>query len=397
MEQRLFSSREQKTFEQICMLKQSGVLSMMRQFLLRKYGSENVIFHPTYLIAKGNIPVALIAHADTVFTTPPTEFFYDKQKNVMWSPNGMGADDRAGIFAITKIVSSGLRPHVIITTDEESGCIGASKMVCVHKDHPFDSLKFMIQLDRRGMKDSVYYDCANEEFEKFITQFGFETAWGTLSDISVIAPYWGVAAVNFSVGYVEEHSKQERLYVGALFDTIQKVENILEYVQSNSDCPTFEYVEDKYARYPDCWGYYDDGYSLAPVKAHCVFCGQADTSENLLTVHWGDTSDSAFDICTNCYSSMYEDIEWCCDCKEAYILSDEEKASFKDYNDRMTWKCKKCKEGSSANGYEESTASSGESDCGVPAGSSEGKHGAPLKSVGSRKRRVHKTNAYPYL
>ena len=164
---RLFTPREKDAFERICKLRQNGILSMMRQFLARKYGRENVISTPAYLIAKGEIPVAIIAHADTVFKTPPVEFFYDKDKNVMWSPDGLGADDRAGIFAITKIVSSGLRPHVIITTDEECGCIGSTKLIHKYKEHPFDSLKFMIQLDRRGVEDSVYYDCANEEFEKF--------------------------------------------------------------------------------------------------------------------------------------------------------------------------------------------------------------------------------------
>ena len=43
------------------------------------------------------------------------------QKNVMISPDGLGADDRAGVFMIMNIVKAGFRPHVIFTTDEE-GC-----------------------------------------------------------------------------------------------------------------------------------------------------------------------------------------------------------------------------------------------------------------------------------
>ena len=96
--------------------------------------------------------------------------------------------------------------------------------------HPFDDLKFLIELDRRGDNDSVYYECANDEFEQFINPFGFETAYGTLSDISALAPMWGIAAVNFSIGYRDEHSHEERLYVNSMFATIEKVKDILEYI-----------------------------------------------------------------------------------------------------------------------------------------------------------------------
>ena len=171
---RTFTKRERSTFEQICKLKQNGVLTMMRQFLVRQYGRGNVIINPAYIIATGEIPVALVAHADTVFKVPPSLFFYDQEANVMWSPDGMGADDRAGIFSMIKIINSGLKPHIIITTDEESGCIGANKLVTKYNDHPFNELKFIIQLDRRGTEDSVYYDCANPEFEKFINTFLYQ-------------------------------------------------------------------------------------------------------------------------------------------------------------------------------------------------------------------------------
>lgn len=345
---RLFTPREKDAFERICKLRQNGVLSMMRQFLARKYGRENVISTPAYLIAKGEIPVAIIAHADTVFKTPPVEFFYDKEKNVMWSPDGLGADDRAGIFAVTKIVSSGLRPHVIITTDEESGCVGATKLIHKYKEHPFDSLKFMIQLDRRGVEDSVYYDCANEEFEKFINNFGFKTAWGSFTDISTIAPIWGVSAVNFSVGYFDEHSKQERLYVDVLFHTIQKTQNILQYVAENPEVPVYEYIEDDYYGYKyhgQIW--YDYGTAglskYAPGEADiCCFCGTVMKKEDLINLHYDNVNDEYY-ICNNCYSDMYEEIEWCCECKQGWFLTKEEMASMTTGLDRTTWKCRNCR------------------------------------------------------
>ena len=146
----------------------------------------------------------------------------------MWSPDGLGADDRAGIYAILTLVKRGYRPHIIFTTDEERGCIGASKLVEVIKKCPFKELKYIIELDRRGANDSVFYDCDNKKFEKYVNAFGFKTDYGSYSDISVIAPAWGVAAVNLSVGYLDEHSELERLYCSALENTISKVEEMLK-------------------------------------------------------------------------------------------------------------------------------------------------------------------------
>lgn len=348
---RLFTDKERRTFEQLCALRQNGVLQMMRQFLKSKY--ENVIATSSYIVAIGDIPVALVAHADTVFKSPPKEFYYDKDKNIMWSPDGLGADDRAGVFAIMKIVALGQRPHVIITTDEESGCIGANKLAGKMKTFPAP-LKFMIQLDRRNDKDAVYYDCDNEEFEKFITPFGFETEWGSFTDISILAPAWKVAAVNFSVGYRDEHSQVERLNVDALFDTIDKVQTILHKVDTDKSIPTYEYIE-KYA-YGYGYGYggwYDDGYylhrngwyqKLEDGEERCQFCGEVDKKENLLPLHWhaATSTDMIFHVCNECYAHSVHEIEWCSKCNKGYFLTKNDLDKMPA--DRNTWVCKHCQE-----------------------------------------------------
>lgn len=60
----------------------------------------------------------------------------------MWSPQGLGADDRAGIFAIIQIIKSGLRPHIILTTDEEVGGVGADLLS--KNGNPFADLRYII-------------------------------------------------------------------------------------------------------------------------------------------------------------------------------------------------------------------------------------------------------------
>ena len=55
----------------------------------------------------------------------------------------------------------------------------------------------------------------------------FVETWGTFTDISYLCPAWGVAGVNLSVGYEDEHSAIETLHVNAWQATFEKVKNIL--------------------------------------------------------------------------------------------------------------------------------------------------------------------------
>lgn len=211
---------------------------MLLGVLTGYYSSNDIINHPDFIIAKGNIPIGLVAHMDTVFTQPPNLILYDERQQIMWSPQGLGADDRAGCFAIEEILSRGYRPTVILTTSEEEGCLGALSLVEQLPEKPCD-LHFLIELDRRGINDAVYYDCVNPAFEEFITSFGFETDKGSYSDISILCPSWNLAGVNLSIGYFYEHSYMEMLLLDYLKSTIEAVCRILE-----ADTQYYEYGGD---------------------------------------------------------------------------------------------------------------------------------------------------------
>ena len=99
------------------------------RYLQQEY--EKIIETDDYLIGFGEIPVALVAHMDTVFegdNLDRRELFYDSRKDVLWHPNGAGFDDKAGIFSILKIIEDGFMPHVIFTTCEEIGSRGAERL-----------------------------------------------------------------------------------------------------------------------------------------------------------------------------------------------------------------------------------------------------------------------------
>ena len=183
-----------------------------------------------YLFAKGNIPIVLIAHMDTVFEqdSKKRDFIYYTPEGTLWHPDGAGFDDKAGIFAIFKLIEEGYRPHVIFTTDEEIGSQGALKLIGDIPDCPFDDLKYLIELDRANEYDCVFYDCDNEEFVEYVESFGFIRAMGTSSDVKHISWGWNVAGVNLSIGYMYEHTTEEILDINAMFDTISKVGRMLD-------------------------------------------------------------------------------------------------------------------------------------------------------------------------
>lgn len=306
---------EIKSLEQICQLSQKSLMSVMKK-LLSKYFTST-IYTQDYLIGVGDIPVAIVAHMDTVFPKSPTDIFYDKQKNVMWSPTGAGFDDRAGVYAIIRLLSKGYKPTIILTTDEERGALGAEKLI---KDFPQPTmeLKYIIELDRRGSTDCVFYECANLKFEDYIESFGFVTNWGTFSDISVICPAWKIAGVNLSIGYENEHSTSEHLFVGHMLATIQKVEKILNDI---NNVKPFKYIPDVWAgqryQWDSLYGISKEDWDSWHNTEQCIYCGYKDVEYNMIPVK-SDSSQTTLFVCPECASAS-ENIGWCPCCGEAFF------------------------------------------------------------------------------
>ena len=106
---------EVRSLEQFFQLTQQGLLRVMEKYLKSKY--ETVYATNEYVFAIGDIPIALTAHLDTVFRLTPEDIYYDRVKNVVWSPDGLGADDSAGVYSIVHLIKQGLKPSIILTTD----------------------------------------------------------------------------------------------------------------------------------------------------------------------------------------------------------------------------------------------------------------------------------------
>lgn len=213
-----------------------------RRLSARGYKALVVGQEDWFVYAPGEIPVLLVAHADTAHGNPPDPalIFFDKEKGVLWSPEGLGADDRAGVLGILWLVEeAGLRPHVAVTRGEESGCIGARRFAATAPDL---GVFFVVELDRKNGGEAVFYQCANPEFERFVLGYGFEKAEGSFSDISAICPLWGVAGVNLSCGYYNAHTNAEFLLLRQLEETLAKVEKMLRDVAAGAVKKRFPYI-----------------------------------------------------------------------------------------------------------------------------------------------------------
>lgn len=175
-----------------------------------------------FIYAEGTVPVLLVAHYDTVLDTPPR--FIAQKDGVLSGQNGLGADDRAGVYAICEIIKNH-HCHVLFTGGEERGCVGADAFT---RSGITPKVNYIIELDRRGENDAVYYEGDNDEFEAFITEHGWKTACGTFTDIRELAPYIGTAAVNLSIGYQNEHKPNETLDTRVLNENIKRVQLLLD-------------------------------------------------------------------------------------------------------------------------------------------------------------------------
>ncbi len=177
-----------------------------------------------FLYAEGRVPVLLVAHLDTVHYDKATIICFSEDKRFVMSPQGIGGDDRCGVYMILQIIREA-RCHVLFCEDEETGGNGA-RAFAGSKLKP--KVNYIVEMDRRGTNDAVFYKCNNRDFRNYIVGFGFEENHGSFSDISVIAPYLDTAAVNISAGYHNEHRLHEYLDMQAVEHNIGRISEMVQ-------------------------------------------------------------------------------------------------------------------------------------------------------------------------
>ena len=239
------------TFEKICRMSQKELKKYVAKRL--KETHNKITVDDGYVYAQGTFPVLLVAHMDTVHKTLPKQIYYDKNTDSISSPQGIGGDDRCGVYMIFEVIKK-FNCSVLFCEDEEIGGIGADKFTDTDLAKTL-KFNYAIEFDRMGRNDAVFYDCDNPEFEDFITQEFYKTAYGTFSDISYLAPFLECAAVNLSCGYYKAHTTNEYVVLKEMEDSIRAACNILE---RTTEADSFEYVEAVYTSRYNKYKYYED-------------------------------------------------------------------------------------------------------------------------------------------
>lgn len=227
-----------KTFENICKMSQQEVKQYMTKYLI---GCQyNPVNEDGFLYAKGIVPVLLVAHMDTVHKQKCEVI--NNANGKLSSLQGIGGDDRCGIYIIMNIVQE-LKCSVLLCEDEEIGCVGARKFATTDYIKNLD-VNYMVEFDRKGNNDAVFYHCGNQDFIDFVedaTNFKFAT--GSVSDISVLMEPANLSAVNLSSGYYNAHTTSEYVMYDEMLDAVEAAKTL---IKEKCDKP-FEYVRKTYA------------------------------------------------------------------------------------------------------------------------------------------------------
>ena len=89
---------------------------------------------------------------------------------------------------------------------------------------------------------------------------------GSFSDISMICGSWQVCGVNLSIGYYNEHTEREMLFLDSMYNTITRVIKML----SIKNIPHFKWEGMTYIPEKDFdWMNY---YNLVPYNVACKHC-----------------------------------------------------------------------------------------------------------------------------
>lgn len=161
----------------------------------------------------------LVCHLDQVQTLHSDDFEVREEEGTLfgWSEQnqcreGLGADDKNGIYVCLRCLEECPRLKVFMAVGEEKGCIGSNRA-----DMGFFADSFyVIEPDRKGGEESSVVlrgiSCASAEFVEALRleDFGYALAEGKTSDILALTLNdIGVSCINVPVGYHNPHKDDE--------------------------------------------------------------------------------------------------------------------------------------------------------------------------------------------
>ena len=81
------------------------------------YKGRTMTCKNSYILVRGEAPIMLVAHLDTVHKTPVKHICKTQNGGILMSPQGIGGDDRCGVYALTAVhEQSAVKPWLLFTS-----------------------------------------------------------------------------------------------------------------------------------------------------------------------------------------------------------------------------------------------------------------------------------------
>jgi hypothetical protein len=211
----------------------------------------------------GDAPIMWSCHTDTVHRNGGRQPITVGGDIVTLNPkdkqsNCLGADDTAGIWLMREMILAKRPGLYVFHRDEECGGVG-SNHIADKTPELVSGIKFAVALDRRGTNSVITHQgsgrCCSDTFAASLALElgnGYKPDdTGVFTDTANYTDLIG-ECTNLSVGYFDEHSKNERLDLRHVL-TLRETLLALDYTKLAAERTPGEYDPD------DCWyGRYDN-------------------------------------------------------------------------------------------------------------------------------------------
>ncbi|MFR9527523.1 MAG: hypothetical protein SNI45_05555 [Rikenellaceae bacterium] len=183
----------------------------------------------------------IVAHLDQVQTIHSSDFkaietevmiFGYSKKNRSFE--GLGADDKNGIFIALKCLEKYDTIKIALFVKEEIGCVGSYEADMGF----FADCRFVIEPDRKGAPDFItsigFTTLCSDEFinDCNIEKFGYRETQGMMTDVLALKENGlEISCINLSCGYYEPHTNNEFTVKADLLNCLNLVFHIIENCQ----------------------------------------------------------------------------------------------------------------------------------------------------------------------
>lgn len=230
--------------------------------------------HGNIYITKGEAETypCLVAHLDQVQTKHSKDFKVFETDGCLFGYSltnrrveGLGADDKNGIWIALKCLKTAPALKVALFKEEEIGCGGSH----IADMDFFKDCRYCIQADRRNGGDlitDISGAICSEEFlrdiQPLMDRHGYKETSGLMTDVETLADKGvGISCINLSCGYYDPHTDHEYTKIDELYNALGFVWGILK---------TLDKVYPHTRPAPDWSGWYDrymwPGYSKGKSK-----------------------------------------------------------------------------------------------------------------------------------